>query len=212
MVGADWIQSNSRQDDLCSRPGSIVQVYFLSLFCYFCMVFFHCWLPKDSKKSLLLKYCHSHISAFGLIQQYEKNGRPEFFFVVNFQVSKPHLDYCIRPSYWESYCLMYDFINQVPGSSLYSIGLYYMMKTPLEDNPLLHSFVHGDDAYRNSRFKLIPYIFKVNFIIIFVVLHQKGLLALLFILLLLFHICGLLFLFLLIWFFAISIMQFWLIR
>ncbi|KAG5100127.1 hypothetical protein JHK82_045179 [Glycine max] len=25
MVGADWIQSNSRQDDLCSRPGSIVQ-------------------------------------------------------------------------------------------------------------------------------------------------------------------------------------------
>ncbi|KAG4939455.1 hypothetical protein JHK84_045632 [Glycine max] len=95
MVGADWIQSNSRQDDLCSRPGSIVQ-------------------------------------------QYEKNGRPEFFFVVNFQV---------------------------PGSSLYSIGLYYMMKTPLEDNPLLHSFVHGDDAYRNSRFKLIPYIFKGPWIV-----------------------------------------------
>ncbi|KAG4941498.1 hypothetical protein JHK87_045369 [Glycine soja] len=78
MVGADWIQSNSRQDDLCSRPGSIVQV---------------------------------------------------------------------------------------PGSSLYSIGLYYMMKTPLEDNPLLHSFVHGDDAYRNSRFKLIPYIFKGPWIV-----------------------------------------------
>lgn len=50
---------------------------------------------------------------------------------------------------------------------MYSIALYYMMKTPLEDNPLLHSFVEGDDTYRNSRFKLIPYISKVNNILIF---------------------------------------------
>jgi hypothetical protein len=50
---------------------------------------------------------------------------------------------------------------------MYSIALYYMMKTPLEDNPLLHSFVEGDDTYRNSRFKLIPYISKVNNILRF---------------------------------------------
>jgi hypothetical protein len=45
---------------------------------------------------------------------------------------------------------------------MYNLALYYMLKTPLEDNLLLHSFVEGDDTYRNSRFKLIPYISKVN--------------------------------------------------
>lgn len=51
----------------------------------------------------------------------------------------------------------------MPGSPMYNIAVYYMMKTPLEDNPLLQSFVEGDDTYRNSRFKLIPYISKVNY-------------------------------------------------
>lgn len=37
-----------------------------------------------------------------------------------------------------------------------------MMSTPLEEAPLLESFVKGDDSYRNSRFKLIPYISKVG--------------------------------------------------
>lgn len=37
-----------------------------------------------------------------------------------------------------------------------------MMSTPIEEHPLLVSFVNGDDAYRNSRFKLIPYISKVG--------------------------------------------------
>lgn len=54
-------------------------------------------------------------------------------------------------------------MNQMPGSPLYNIAVYYMMKTPLEDNPLLKSFVEGDDTYRNSRFKLIPYISKVSY-------------------------------------------------
>jgi hypothetical protein len=53
-------------------------------------------------------------------------------------------------------------MNQMPGSPMYNLALYYMLKTPLEDNLLLHSFVEGDDTYRNSRFKLIPYISKVN--------------------------------------------------
>jgi hypothetical protein len=50
---------------------------------------------------------------------------------------------------------------QVPGSTTYSLVLYYMMDTPLEKVPLLERFVNGDDAFRNSRFKLIPYISKV---------------------------------------------------
>lgn len=53
-------------------------------------------------------------------------------------------------------------MNQVPGTSMYTLAFYYMMKTPLEETPLLHRFVNGDDAYRNSRFKLIPYISKVS--------------------------------------------------
>ena len=40
--------------------------------------------------------------------------------------------------------------------------MYYMMRTPLESSPLLKSFVEGDDAFRNSRFKLIPYISQVS--------------------------------------------------
>ncbi|KAF1863509.1 hypothetical protein Lal_00030546 [Lupinus albus] len=48
------------------------------------------------------------------------------------------------------------------SNPMYSLVLYYMMRTPLEGNPLLQSFVGGDDAYRNSRFNLIPYISKVK--------------------------------------------------
>jgi len=53
-------------------------------------------------------------------------------------------------------------LNQVPGSTTYSLALYYMMNTPVEDIPLLDSFIKGDSAFRNSRFKLIPYISKVS--------------------------------------------------
>ncbi|KAK7279645.1 hypothetical protein RJT34_24701 [Clitoria ternatea] len=95
MVGADWLRSDSREDDLSSRPDSIVQ-------------------------------------------QYAARDGPEFFFVINIQM---------------------------PGNPMYSLALYYMLKTPLEDIPLLHSFVDGDDAYRNSRFKLIPYISKGSWIV-----------------------------------------------
>ncbi|KAE8727161.1 protein-tyrosine sulfotransferase-like [Hibiscus syriacus] len=56
-------------------------------------------------------------------------------------------------------------IVQVPGSTTYSLALYYMMSTPVEESPLLHNFVNGDDAYRNSRFKLIPYISKGSWIV-----------------------------------------------
>ncbi|KAB5538956.1 hypothetical protein DKX38_016489 [Salix brachista] len=95
MVGADWLRSDHREDDLGSRPESI-------------------------------------------IQKYAAQGRPEFFFVINMQI---------------------------PGATQYTLAVYYMLKTPLEETPLLHSFVHGDDAFRNSRFKLIPYISKGSWIV-----------------------------------------------
>ncbi|KAL5801738.1 hypothetical protein ACOSQ3_033370 [Xanthoceras sorbifolium] len=95
MIGADWLRSDQREDDLGGRLG-------------------------------------------GIVQNYAARGGPEFFFVVNIQV---------------------------PGVTMYNLALYYMMKTPLEENPLLHSFVNGDDAFRNSRFKLIPYISKGSWIV-----------------------------------------------
>uniref|UniRef100_A0A2C9V1H6 START domain-containing protein n=1 Tax=Manihot esculenta TaxID=3983 RepID=A0A2C9V1H6_MANES len=73
-----------------------------------------------------------------IVQKYAVQGGPEFFFIINIQV---------------------------PGSTTYSLALYYMMTTPLEDAPLLESFVKGDDTYRNSRFKLIPYISKGSWIV-----------------------------------------------
>ncbi|KAK3442311.1 hypothetical protein EUGRSUZ_B02509 [Eucalyptus grandis] len=73
-----------------------------------------------------------------IVQKYAAQGGAEFFFIVNIQV---------------------------PGSTTYSLALYYMMSTPLKDAPLLENFVKGDDAYRNSRFKLIPYISKGSWIV-----------------------------------------------
>ncbi|XVF75560.1 hypothetical protein PTKIN_Ptkin13bG0196600 [Pterospermum kingtungense] len=95
MVGADWLISDKREDDLGSRLG-------------------------------------------GIVQKYAAQGGPEFFFIVNMQI---------------------------PGSPMTTLAMYYMIKTPLEDHPLLYSFVNGDDAYRKSRFKLIPYISKGSWIV-----------------------------------------------
>ncbi|KAB2071286.1 hypothetical protein ES319_A08G211100v1 [Gossypium barbadense] len=95
MVAADWLRSDTREDDLGGRPGSIVQ-------------------------------------------KYAEQGGPEYFFIINIQV---------------------------PGSTTYSLALYYMMSSPVEDSPLLYNFINGDDAYRNSRFKLIPYISKGSWIV-----------------------------------------------
>ncbi|XP_076897265.1 protein ENHANCED DISEASE RESISTANCE 2-like isoform X1 [Bidens hawaiensis] len=74
----------------------------------------------------------------GIVQQYAARGGPEFFFVVNIQV---------------------------PGSTTYSLALYYMMRTPLGSCSLLERFVKGDDSFRNSKFKLIPYISKGSWLV-----------------------------------------------
>ncbi|XP_057798953.1 protein ENHANCED DISEASE RESISTANCE 2-like isoform X2 [Salvia miltiorrhiza] len=95
MVGADWITSSKREDDLAGRSG-------------------------------------------GIVTKYAVEGRSEFFFVINIQV---------------------------PGTTTCSLALYYMLKTPLKETPLLERFIDGDDAFRDSRFKLIPYISKGSWIV-----------------------------------------------
>ncbi|KAL2465109.1 Pleckstrin-like proteiny (PH) and lipid-binding START domains-containing protein [Abeliophyllum distichum] len=56
-------------------------------------------------------------------------------------------------------------IVQVPGTTTHNLALYYMLENPLHETPLLESFVNGDDAFRNSRFKLIPYISEGSWIV-----------------------------------------------
>ncbi|KAF3631171.1 Importin subunit alpha [Capsicum annuum] len=56
----------------------------------------------------------------------------------------------------------FDQHSKVSSFTTYNLALYYMMSSPLEDSPLLESFVKGDDSYRNSMFKLIPYISELE--------------------------------------------------
>ncbi|KAI0493461.1 hypothetical protein KFK09_023578 [Dendrobium nobile] len=76
--------------------------------------------------------------AGGIVQRYADQGSSNFFFIINIQV---------------------------PGLTAYSLALYYMLDAPLENVPILANFVKGDDAYKNSRFKLIPYISKGSWIV-----------------------------------------------
>ncbi|KAL8166842.1 hypothetical protein V2J09_008341 [Rumex salicifolius] len=73
-----------------------------------------------------------------VVQKYADQGGPEFFIVINIQV---------------------------PGATMYSLALYYMTNTPLEENKLLDRFVNGDAAFRNSKLKLIPYVSKGSWIV-----------------------------------------------
>ncbi|KAI3826488.1 hypothetical protein L1987_00536 [Smallanthus sonchifolius] len=70
-----------------------------------------------------------------IVQKFAADGRSEFFFIVNYQI---------------------------PGSTTYNIASYYMTNTPIKDLPLLEKFVNGDDAFRNSRFKLLPHVTKLD--------------------------------------------------
>jgi hypothetical protein len=50
---------------------------------------------------------------------------------------------------------------QVPGSTHYSMVLYFVAKRPIPPDSLLQRFIDGDDGFRNSRLKLIPSVPKV---------------------------------------------------
>ncbi|KAL3701866.1 hypothetical protein R1sor_019888 [Riccia sorocarpa] len=77
-------------------------------------------------------------SILSKFQTKPEKGGPPYFFIVNIQV---------------------------PGSTTYSLALYYMMNRRLADDPILEKFVNGDDRFRNSRFKLIPHIAKGSWIV-----------------------------------------------
>ncbi|KAJ9540440.1 hypothetical protein OSB04_026946 [Centaurea solstitialis] len=85
------------------------------------------WLKSDKREDDLAS------RPGNIVQKYAADGRPEFFFIVNFQV---------------------------PGSPTYNLASYHMTSKPIKDIPLLERFIEGDDAFRNSRFKLIPLVSK----------------------------------------------------
>ncbi|XP_024391660.1 protein ENHANCED DISEASE RESISTANCE 2 [Physcomitrium patens] len=45
---------------------------------------------------------------------------------------------------------------QVPAKPNYSLVMYFVADRPIQPGSLLDQFANGDDAFRNSRFKLIP--------------------------------------------------------
>lgn len=51
--------------------------------------------------------------------------------------------------------------EQVPGKTNYSLVMYFVADKPIQPGSLLDQFANGDDAFRNSRFKLIPSIVEV---------------------------------------------------
>ena len=155
MVAADWLRSDKREDDLGGRPDSIVQVlHFLLLVIqtlrwfsnlYFIVVY----IMVEFYKFSYAEICSARWT--GIFLHCEHTGKPCPFWVgINLNACSLLV------------ILVVVTIYQVPGSTTYSLALYYMMNTRLEDSPLLESFVKGDDAFRNSRFKLIPYISKVR--------------------------------------------------
>ncbi|KAH7297228.1 hypothetical protein KP509_26G060300 [Ceratopteris richardii] len=54
---------------------------------------------------------------------------------------------------------------QVPGSTHYSMVLYFVAKKPIPAGSLLQKFIDGDDGFRNNRLKLIPSVPKGSWIV-----------------------------------------------
>ena len=52
--------------------------------------------------------------------------------------------------------------EQVPGKTHYNLSMYFVADKPIQPGSLLDQFANGDDAFRNSRFKLIPSIVEVR--------------------------------------------------
>ncbi|KAH7283803.1 hypothetical protein KP509_34G024600 [Ceratopteris richardii] len=44
---------------------------------------------------------------------------------------------------------------QVPGREQHSAVFYFVTEEPIPHGSLIYRFIHGDDAFRNSRFKLV---------------------------------------------------------
>ncbi|CAM6082696.1 unnamed protein product [Calypogeia fissa] len=97
------------------------------------------WLKSDKREDHLA--CRPSNIVQILTTRFERNSsksRVPYFFIINLQV---------------------------PGAITHSLSLYYMTFKRLDEDPLLEKFVHGDDRFRNSRFKLIPHIAKGSWIV-----------------------------------------------
>ncbi|KGN55407.1 protein ENHANCED DISEASE RESISTANCE 2-like [Cucumis sativus] len=49
---------------------------------------------------------------------------------------------------------------QIPNKDQYSAVIYFAAKDPIPTGSLLHRFIHGDDSFRNQRFKIVNRIEK----------------------------------------------------
>lgn len=78
MVGADWIKSDKREDDLAGRPGGIVHVFIQQ------QPKKNWLLADDSEKYLI--YCAGNLFIIYNVQKHAAQGGSEFFFIVNIQV------------------------------------------------------------------------------------------------------------------------------
>ncbi|KAH7674748.1 Protein ENHANCED DISEASE RESISTANCE 2 C-terminal protein [Dioscorea alata] len=54
---------------------------------------------------------------------------------------------------------------QVPGREAHSAVFYFAAEDPIQPGSLLFRFIHGDDAFRNSRFKIVNRIVKGPWIV-----------------------------------------------
>lgn len=54
---------------------------------------------------------------------------------------------------------------QIPGRDHHSAVFYFATDDPIPSNSLLYRFIHGDDAFRNSRFKIVNRIVKGPWIV-----------------------------------------------
>lgn len=54
---------------------------------------------------------------------------------------------------------------QVPGREHYSAVFYFVTEEPIPKGSLFHRFIHEDDAFRNSRFKLVNRIVRGPWIV-----------------------------------------------
>ncbi|GJR02814.1 enhanced disease resistance 2-like protein [Tanacetum coccineum] len=159
MFGADWLQSDKREDDLAGHPGGIVQKYATHgvdlSFSLSSIYRFFISAMADLLSTLIVTFSSSECVSL-LSSLFNHNA------CVAAVVAAMNSD-----SHDDSATMAYFCVLQliVPGASTYNLVLYYMTRTPLEESVLLERFVNGDDAFRNSRFKLIPYISKGSWLV-----------------------------------------------
>lgn len=115
FIGADWIKSNKREDDLGGRPGGITQVWFVVwdvLIFYFAKR--QCTVYREDKRPFPIHMLQIVMQLYVYIphessiwQKYAAEGGPEFFFIINIQVILlPVLCFCFLLWYIELYILI----------------------------------------------------------------------------------------------------------